>query len=135
MTTQQQNFIGGLITGALFKKGVEVAIGKAVEKVASKPNNGLDRSDAPVVAAEIQAEVQKEVQARVEHVTDTEPHLSSRNLWASFVGIVTAVETMRIFWTDGIAQTPTEWLVPVGIIVTALTPLYSRFIAKKPLFR
>ncbi len=133
--TEQQNFIGGLVAGALVKKGVEAAIDKAVEKIARKPNNGLDNSDAPVVAAEIQREVQKEVQARVEHVTDTEPHLSSRNIWGSFVGIITAAETIRIFWTDGQPQSIQEWLVPIGIIIAALTPLYSRFIAKKPLFR
>lgn len=135
MTTQKQEFLGGLIAGALVKKGVEVAIDKAVAKVAKKPNNALDKSDAAIVAAEINAEVKKEIQARAEHRTDSEPHLSSRNLWASFVGIVTAVETIRIFWTDGQAQSVQEWLVPVGIIVAALTPLYSRFIAKKPLFR
>lgn len=132
---QKQEFLGGIIAGALIKKGVDFAINKAVAKVAKQGNNALEQSDAPVVAAEIQKEVKKEVQARVEHATDTEPHLSSRNLWGSLVGIVTAVETIRIFWTDGQPQTVQEWLVPVGIIVAALTPLYSRFIAKKPLFR
>ncbi|MBL8578074.1 MAG: hypothetical protein JNK47_12670 [Mesorhizobium sp.] len=132
---QKQQFLGGLIAGALVKKGVDLAIDKAVEKVAKKPNNSLDKSDAPVIAAEIQAEVQKEVQARVEHATDTEPHLSSRNLWGSLVGIITAAETIRVFWTDDTVQSFAEWMIPVGVIVTALTPLYSRFIAKKPLFR
>jgi hypothetical protein len=135
MTTQQQNFLGGLIAGALVKKGVETAIDAAVRKVAKKPSSGLEKSDAPVVAAEIQEEVKKQMQAQAEHRTDSEPHLSSRNIWGSLVGIVTAVETIRIFWTDGQPQSVQEWLVPVGIIVAALTPLYSRFIAKKPLFR
>jgi hypothetical protein len=132
---QKQNFLGPLIGGILVKKGVEFAIDKAIDKVAKSPSLSLDKKDAPAVKEIVKVAVENEVKAQVEHQTDTEPHRSSRNVWASFVGIITAVETIRIFWTDGQPQSVQEWLVPVGIIVTALTPLYSRFIAKKPLFR
>ena len=133
--SQKQNFIGGLIGSILVKKGVEIAIDKALDKAAKSPSLSLEKRDVPAVKEIVTDAVEKEVKARVEHVTDTEPHLSSRNMWASFVGIVTAAEQIRMYWTDGQAQTVQEWLIPVGIIVTALTPLYSRFIAKKPLFR
>ncbi len=133
--TEQQNFIGAIVAKALAKKGVEVAIEKGMEKIARRTDVALDKADVPVATAVVTKAITDEVQARVEHVTDTEPHLSSRNVWGSFVGIITAVETIRIFWTDGQPQSVQEWLVPIGIIIAALTPLYSRFVAKKPLFR
>ena len=132
---QRQNFLGPIIGGILVKKGVEFAIDKAIDKVAQSKSLSLDKKDAPAVKEIVKVAVENEVKAQVEHKTDSEPHLSSRNVWGSLVGIITAVETIRIFWTDGQPQSVQEWLVPVGIIVAALTPLYSRFIAKKPLFR
>jgi hypothetical protein len=135
MTAQKQEFLGGLIGGILIKKGVEFAIDKAIDKVAKSPSLSLEKKDASAVKEIVKVEVEKEVQARVEHQTDTEPHYSSRNLWGSFVGIITAAETIRTFWTDDQVQSLQEWAIPAGIIVAALTPLYSRFIAKKPLGR
>jgi hypothetical protein len=135
MTAQKQEFLGGLIGGILIKKGVEFAIDKAIDKVAKSPSLSLEKKDASAVKEIVKVEVEKEVQARVEHQTDTEPHYSSRNIWGSIVGLMTAAEQIRVYWTDGVPQTVQEWLIPVGIIVAALTPLYSRFIAKKPLGR
>jgi hypothetical protein len=135
MTAQKQEFLGGLIGGILIKKGVEFAIDKAIDKVAKSPSLSLEKKDAPAVKEIVKVAVEQEVQARVEHATDTEPHYSSRNVWASLVGLITAAEQIRVYWTDDVPQTVQEWLIPVGIIVAALTPLYSRFIAKKPLGR
>lgn len=139
---QKQALIGELIAGVLIKEGVPIiknAVTKGLNKVANKPDNKVTEADvpkaAPTVAKQVEADVAKEVQAQAEHKFDAEPHWQSRNLWGSFIGLVTAAETLRIFWTDGVVQTPSEYLVPIGIFVTALTPLYSRFIAKKPLFR
>lgn len=144
MTTQhqKQEFIGGLIASVLVKEGTPIivdAVKKGLKKVADRPDTKTDDVDVkkatPVVAKEVEKEVVQEVQAQAEHKLDAEDHWRSRNIWGSLVGIVTAVETIRIFWTDGVPQTPSEYLVPLGVIVTALTPLYSRFIAKKPLFK
>jgi hypothetical protein len=144
MTSQQekQNFIGGLIASVLVKEGGKVigqAVQKGLKKVAASPDNKVTEDDAkkatPVVTHEVNKQVKEEVQAQAEHKLDAEPHWQSRNLWGSFVGIITAAETLRIFWTDGQAQTAQEYLGPIGILVAALTPLYSRFVAKKPLFR
>lgn len=139
---QKQEFIGGLIASVLVKEGTPIiakAVKKGLDKIADRSDTKTDDADVkkatPVVAAEVKKEVVQEVQAQAEHKLDAEPHWQSRNLWGSFVGLITAAETLRIFWTDGQAQTVQEYLVPIGILVTALTPLYSRFIAKKPLFR
>jgi hypothetical protein len=135
MTAQKQEFLGGLIGGILVKKGVEFAIDKAIDKVAKSPSLSLEKKDASAVKEIVKVEVEKEVQARVEHQTDTEPHYSSRNIWGSIVGIVAFIEAFRLAWGDNVEQTPTQWLAIFGILITALTPLYSRFIARKPLGR
>jgi hypothetical protein len=130
---QKQEFLGGLIGGILVKKGVEFAVERGMKALAKDRTVSLEPKDVKEATAVVTQSVQKEVEAQVQHRTDTEPHYSSRNMWGSLVGIITAIETIRIFWTDGQPQSVQEWLVPVGIIVAALTPLYSRFIAKKPL--
>lgn len=132
---EKRDFLGSIIVGALAKKGVEKAIGAALDKVAKDNNVPMSQEAVPVAKKEVITEVKEELQARAEHRLDIEPHLSSRNIWGSIVGIITAAETIRIYWTDGQVQTVQEWLIPVGIIVAAFTPLYSRFIAKKPLWR
>jgi len=132
---QKQEFIGGILASVLVKKGVEFAVEKGLEKVAKRPSTDMTKADVPKAAPVVVEELQKEVQAQAEHQLDAEPHWQSRNIWGSLVGIVTAAEQIRVYWTDGVPQTVQEWLIPVGIIVAALTPLYSRFIAKKPLFR
>jgi hypothetical protein len=139
---EKREFVGGLIASVLVKEGAPIivdAVKKGLNKVASRPDTKTDEADVktatPVVAKEVQKEMAEEMQARAEHKLDIEPHYSSRNLWASVVGIVTFIETARMAWTDGVEQTPTQWLAILGILVTALTPLYSRFIAKKPLWR
>lgn len=133
--TEKREFLGGLIAGALVKKGVEVAVEKALDKVARKEDVLMAPDAIEPAKKEVLKEIKEDLQAQAEHRLDLEPHYSSRNLWGSFVGIITALETIRLFWTDDHSQTVQEWLVPVGIIITALTPLYSRFIAKKPLWR
>lgn len=137
MNTQaeKQNFIGGLVTSVLVKKGVEFAIEKGLEKAAKRQDTDITKADVPKTAPVVINELKKEVQAQAEHQLDAEPHWQSRNLWGSFVGVITALETIRTFWMDDHPQTLQEWAIPVGIIVAAVTPLYSRFIAKKPLFR
>ncbi len=133
--SEKRDFIGGLITSVLLKKGTEHLVEKALDKIADNNNIPMSKAAVPPAKKEVLAEIKEDVQARAEHKLDIEPHLSSRNMWGSFVGIVTAVNTMYIFWTDGVAQTPQEYMIPIGIIIASLTPLYSRFIAKKPLWR
>lgn len=139
---QKQDFIGGLIAGVLVDKGVpiiEKAVQKGLDKVAKRDDNAVTQADAdaatPVVTKEVKKEVVQEVQAQAEHKLDAEPHWQSRNIWGSFVGLITAVNTIYIFWFDGKVQSWEEWSIPIGVLIAAVTPLYSRFIAKKPLFR
>lgn len=133
--SEKQEFIGGILASVIAKKGVEFVVEKALDKVAKKPSTDMTKADVPKAAPVVVDELKDEVQARAEHKLDAEPHWQSRNIWGSFVGLVTAANTIYVFWTDGVAQTPQEYLIPVGIIIAALTPLYSRFVAKKPLFR
>lgn len=139
---QKQELIGSIIAGILVDKGTDIvtkAVKKGMDKVAAAPNTKTDAADAkkatPVVAQEVKKQVVEEAQAQAEHKLDAEPHWQSRNIWGAFVGLVTAANTIYIFWTDGIPQTFQEYAIPIGIIVASVTPLYSRFIAKKPLFR
>lgn len=139
---QKQDFIGGLIASVLIKEGAPIikeAVKKGLTKVAASSDNQVTQADAkaatPVVSNQVEKDVVKEVQAQAEHKLDAEPHWQSRNLWGSFVGLITAANTIYIYWFDGQVQTWEEYSIPIGILVAAITPLYSRFIAKKPLFR
>lgn len=139
---QKQEFIGGLIASVLVKEGVPIikeAVTKGLKKVASKPDNQVTEADVPkavpVVIKEVREEMAKETQSRAEHQLDAEDHWRSRNIWGSLVGLITAANTIYIYWFDGQVQTWEEYSIPIGILIAALTPLYSRFIAKKPLFK
>jgi hypothetical protein len=133
---QKQDFLGALIGGILVKKGVEFAIDKAIDKVAKSPSLSLQKKDAPAVKEIVKVAVEQEVQARVEHQTDTEPHYSSRNLWGVIFGLMGEGYILYTFWTDTIPQDFQADVVPHLLIIGGLlTPLYSRFIAKKPLGR
>lgn len=125
----KSNFLGGLIAG----KVIEVVVGKALDKVASSHNTDMTKADVPAAKQIVTQAVEKEIQSRVDHVTNNESFFQSRNMWGSFVGIVTAAEILRVYWTDGEVQSVQDWLIPIGAIVTALTPLYSRYFAKKPI--
>jgi hypothetical protein len=133
---QKQDFLGGLIGGILVKKGVEFAIDKAIDKVAKSPSLSLQKKDAPAVKEIVKVAVEQEVQAQVEHRTDTEPHVSSRNVWGVIFGLMGEGYILYTFWTDTIPQDFQADVVPHLLIIGGLlTPLYSRFIAKKPLGR
>lgn len=129
MTEEKQNFIGGLIAGKVIEKVVE----KALDKVATSPSTDMTKKDVPAATEIVTKEVKREVKSMVDHVTDNEPAYKSRNVWASFVGIITAADLVYRMWTDDQVNSVNDYLTPIGIIVTALTPLYSRYIAKKPL--
>ena len=126
---QQHNLIGSIIAGKVIEKVTE----KALEKFASRRDNTMAKKDVPQAVEVVSEAVEKEVQSRSDHVLDKEPFYKSRNVWGSFVGLVTAADLIFQMWNDGLANTPTDYLTPVGIIVTALTPIYSRYIAKKPI--
>ena len=132
---QKQDFIGGLIVAELAKAGAKKVISSALNKVAKSTHTKMAAEDVAPATAIVTKELREDLQAKVEHTQDAEPHWQSRNLWGSFIGVVTAIETIRTFWMDDQVQTMQEWFIPIGILATALTPLYSRFIAKKPLFR
>lgn len=133
MADERQNFLGGLIGGAIVKKGIEVGLDMALKKAAASKSISLQPSDVPAVKEIVTKSVEREVQARVDHVTDNEPAYSSRNMWGALVGIITAADLMQRMWFDGLPNTATDYLTPLGIIIASLTPIYSRYIAKKPL--
>jgi hypothetical protein len=140
--TEKQEFIGGLIASVLVKEGAPIvakAVKKGLDKMARRPDTKTDEADvkkaAPVVTNEVQKEVIKEVQAQVEHTQDAEPHWQSRNMWGVFFVCIGAISTIYKMWTDGVPQTFDDYWPQITIIAGGLVPLYSRFIAKKPLFR
>lgn len=126
---EKQNFIGGLIVGKVIEKVVE----KALDRVAASPNTDMQKRDVPVATEIVTREVNREVKSMVDHVTDNEPFYKSRNVWASFVGVITAIDIIQRQWFDGLPNDVNDYLTPIGVVVAALTPLYSRYIAKKPL--
>lgn len=139
---QKQDFIGGILAGVLVQQGGKIvgkAVEKGLEKIAARPDTRTTSEDVakatPVITKEVEKAAVQEAQAQAEHKLDAEDHWRSRNIWGSFVGIITALNTIYIFWTNTRVETWEEWSIPIGILVTALTPLYSRFIAKKPLFK
>jgi len=135
-TSQKQDFIGGLVAGTLVKVGVKTAIETALKKAAKRNDVAMDRSDVPVVTAVVADAVEREVEARVEHRTDTEPHLSSRNVWGVIFGLMGEASILYTYATDGIPQDFQTQVAPhILVVIGLLTPLYSRFFAKKPLFR
>jgi len=134
-TSQKQEFIGGLVASVLVKKGVEFAVEKGLEKAAKKPSTKMAPSDVPKAAPAVVDELKKEVQAQAEHKLDAEPHWQSRNIWGSFVGLICAADVIYKMWTDDVTNDVMDYITQIGLIMSILTPLYSRFIAKKPLFR
>jgi len=130
---QKQNFLGGIVASVLAKKGIEFAVKKGLEAAAKSSHTKMAQSDVPIATEVVVKQVQQEVQSRVEHITDQEPAYSSRNMWGSLVGIITAIDLMQRMWFDGLPNTATDYLTPLGIIIASLTPIYSRYIAKKPL--
>ncbi len=133
MTDQKQNFLGGVIASVIAKKGIEFAVKKGLEAAAKSSHTAMTKADVPIATEVVVKSVQQEVQSRVDHITSNEPILSSRNMWGSLVGIITAVDLMQRMWFDGLPNTATDYLTPLGIIIASLTPIYSRYIAKKPL--
>lgn len=139
---QKQALIGELIAGVLVKEGagiVKDAVTKGLKKVADRPDTKTDSADvkkaAPVVAAQVEQAVVKEAQAQAEHKFDAEDHWRSRNIWGSIVAFVAACDVIYRLATNGQLDSIESYFGPIGVIVGVLTPLYSRFIAKKPLFR
>jgi hypothetical protein len=139
---QKQALIGELIAGVVIKQGSKVigkAVKKGLEKVAERPDIVVSDVDVkkaePVVTNQVEAAVVREAQAQAEHKFDAEPHWQSRNIWGAFVAFIGAVDVIYRLWTDDQLNTPSDYLGPIGVVLGILTPLYSRFIAKKPLFR
>jgi hypothetical protein len=135
-TSPKQDFIGGLVAGTLVKVGVRSAIELALKKAAKRSDVALDKQDVPVVTAAVADAVEQEVQARVEHITDTEPNRSSRNVWGVLFGLMGEAAILYTYATDGVPQDFQAQIAPhLLVVIGLLTPLYSRFFAKKPLFR
>lgn len=134
--SEKREFIGGLIASMIVKKGVDIVVEKALNKVAAKPSVPMNQAAVEPAKEEVVKKIQEDVQARAEHQLDIEPIHSSRNVIGSLIGIVTELGIMYAMWNDGIPQDfQTGYAPHLVILGTLLTPLYSRFIAKKPLFR
>lgn len=132
---QKQDFVGGLVATALAKEGIEAIIGAALKKVAKSPNTKMDQADVLPATELVTQKIQEEVQARVEHRTDTEENFRSRNVWGSVVGLVCAADVIYKMYTDDVTQDIMDYVTQIGLILSILTPMYSRFFAKKPLGR
>lgn len=132
---EKQEFIGGLVAAALAKKGVEVIVGKALDKVASAKNTKMAKADVAPATEVVMKDIRDEAVARIEHRTDAEDHWRSRNVWGSIMVMIGAVDIIYKLWTDGMPNTIEDYWAPASVIIGGLVPMYSRFIAKKPLFR
>lgn len=133
---QKQQFIGGLVAGAIIKGGVRAAIEAGLKKVAKRNDVAMDKQDVPVATAVVVDAVEQELQARAEHNADAEPHLSSRNVWGVIFGLMGEAAILYTYATDGVPQDFQTQVAPhILVVIGLLTPLYSRFWAKKPLFR
>lgn len=133
---QRQDFLGALVTKVaaqvVAEKGGKI-VEKALDKVASRPSNDIKKADVPEAADQVVNDLQKEVKSRVDHRLDLEPAVKSRNVWGSFVAFIGACDVIYRLWIDDQLNSVQDYLGPIGIIAGVLTPLYSRYIAKKPL--
>lgn len=133
---EKREFLGSVIAGVLLKKGTEVAVEKALEKVAKNKNIPMSPAAVPIAKEQVTKELKNEVQAQMEHQLDIEPHYSSRNLLGVIFGLMGEASIFYHFWTDNVPQDFQTDIAPhIMVVVGLLVPLYSRFIAKKPLFR
>lgn len=133
---EKRDFIGGLIATTIAKKGVDIVINRALKKVAQKDEVPMADTAVKPAKEEVVKELKEELQARAEHKLDIEPHYSSRNVIGVIFGLIGEGYILYSFWTDTIPQDFQRDVVPhLMVIAGLLTPLYSRFIAKKPLFR
>jgi hypothetical protein len=126
--SNRQNFIGGLIVG----KVIETVIGKALDKVAKSPNLSLQPKDVPAVREIVAESVKTELAKREEHATNAEPAYQSRVAQGSVASLLAALALIAEFWTDGVANSPQDYVAPVTVLVGALWALWGRFVAKKP---
>ncbi len=134
--SEKRDFIGGLIASVLVKNGVEKIIDHALDKVAADKSVPMSKEAVPEATEKVMDDLQADLQARAEHKLDIEPVLSSRNVLGVITGLVGEAFILYTFWTDNIPQDFQADVIPHLLVIGGLlTPLYSRFIAKKPLFR
>ena len=128
---QKQDFIGGLVTSILVKKGVDVAIKKGMEKLGNSPSISLKPQDEKPAAVVVSKEIKKEITDQVVHQTNAEPIVKSRVAQGSALVVVTAIVAIWTMLTDGVPNQPEEFVNPVLTVVGAAWALYGRFVAKK----
>lgn len=133
VVTPKQDFIGAFVTKILVQKGVELAVKKGVEMAAKSSHNNVEKSDVPVVTEAVTKSVTKEVQSQVDHKFDQEPAYKSRNVWATIVGLVSATNIIYNMYIDDVTNDPMDYITQVGLILSLLTPMWSRYISKKPI--
>lgn len=120
--------LGGLLAGKI----LETVIGKALDKVAKSPSISLEPKDVPAVQDIVARTVKEELASREAHVTNTEPAYQSRVAQGSLASVLGAVALIAQLWTDGIENSPQDYVPSVVVLVGALWSLYGRFVASKP---
>ncbi len=126
--TQKQEFLGGLIAG----KVIEKVVGLALDKVAKSPSISLQPKDVPAVEQIVAEAVKTELGKREEHITNSEPVYQSRVAQGTLAAFLFAAGGTVQLWTDGLANTPQDYVPHVVVIIGTAWALYGRFIAKKP---
>lgn len=133
---QKQEFIGGLIAAEFAKAGAKKIIEVALNRVAKSKNTDMSATDVKPATEIVSKDLKADMQAKLEHQLDAEPHIQSRNLWGVLFGLMGEAAILYTYATDNVAQDfQTQWAPHIMVILGLLTPLYSRFVAKKPLFR
>lgn len=105
------------------------AISMATHRAITNATSGLGGADAAVIAKE----VAKETAAVVINQTNNEPWYQSRVTLGALVALVGGAYSLGLDFTDGTPPSVDSLTSQLTAIIGAVTVLYGRWIARKPL--
>ena len=105
------------------------AVEDVLNKVAKASDNTLAKRDVP----EITAAVAKEVNSIVVNATNNEPWYQSRVTIGAFITLIGATYALVLDFTDGTIPNVDALTAQLGTIAGAVTVLYGRWVARKPI--
>lgn len=122
--------IGGLVIGKLVSTAVDVALGR----IAKSRYNPVTDKDVPALKEILVKEVTERVEPVVQNANNQEPLYKSRVMLGAVSAAIVAIGNIGVMYTDGVANTPNDYLTQVAVIVPVFYAIYGRIVNKKPLW-
>ena len=130
---KKQEFLGSIVAKMVVDKTIGKVVEKALDKVADSRSTSMSVDDVPAAKEIVTAAVAKEAESRFDHQTNNEFAGKSRNVWATFFGVIAAIDLVQKMWFDGLPNSINDYASPTVIILSFGAVMWSRYISKKPL--